>query len=75
MQKEQMSRVYGEFFIVSGIMLDAILMSFLTVFQTYQEAVRVIMRGCVQWNSVYDWEDFASRLGSNPEMLDQSASA
>ena len=75
MQKEQMSRVYGEFFIVSGMMLDAILMSFLTVFQTYQEAVRVIMRGCVQWNSVYGWEDFASRLGSNPGMLDQSASA
>ena len=71
MQKEQMSRVYGVSFIVNGMMLDAILMSFLTVFQSYQDAVRVIMKCCVQWNSVYGWEDFASRLGSNPGMLDQ----
>ena len=53
MQKDQMSRVYDEVFIVNGMMLDAILMSFLTVFQSYQDAVRVIMKGCVQWNSVY----------------------
>ena len=69
MQKEQMSRVYGVSFIANGMMLDAILMSFLTVFQSYQDAVRVIMKGCVQWNSVYGREDFASRLGSNPGML------
>ena len=27
--------------------------SFLTVFQSYQEDVWMIMKGCVQWNSVY----------------------
>ena len=32
--------------------------SFLTVFQSYQDVVGMIMRGCVQWNSVYGWEDF-----------------
>ena len=26
--------------------------SFLTVFQSYQDDVRLIMKGCVQWNSV-----------------------
>ena len=28
------------------------LTSFLTVFQSYQDDVRMIMKGCVQWNSV-----------------------
>ena len=27
--------------------------SFLTVFQLYQDDVWMIMKGCVQWNSVY----------------------
>ena len=27
--------------------------SFLTVFQSYQDDVRMIMKGCVQWNSIY----------------------
>ena len=71
MQKEQMSHVYGESFIVNGMMHYATLMSFLAVFQSYQDAVRVTMKGCVQWNSVYGWEDFASRRGSNPGILDQ----
>ena len=34
--------------------------SFLTVFQTYQDDVWMIMKGCVQGNSVYGWEDFTS---------------
>ena len=34
--------------------------SFLTVFQSYQDDVRMIMKGCVQWNSVYGWDDFTS---------------
>ena len=34
--------------------------SFLTVFQSYQDDVWMIMKGCVQWNSVYGWEDFSS---------------
>ena len=27
--------------------------SFLTVFQSYQDDVWMIMKGCVQWNSIY----------------------
>ena len=34
--------------------------SFTTVVQSYQDDGRMIMKGCVQWNSVYGWEDFAS---------------
>ena len=35
--------------------------SFSTAFQSYQDDERLIMKGCVQWNSVY-WTgmDFAS---------------
>ena len=32
----------------------------LTVFQSYQDDVWMIMRGCVQWKSVYGGEDFTS---------------
>ena len=28
--------------------------SFSTVFQSYQDDGRMIMKGCVQWNPVYD---------------------
>ena len=31
-----------------------------TVFQYYQDNGRLIMKGCVQWNSFYSGEDFAS---------------
>ena len=34
--------------------------SFSTVFQSYLDDGRLIMKGCVQWNSIYGWEDFAS---------------
>ena len=34
--------------------------SFSTVFQSYQDNERLIMKGCVQWSSVYGREDFAS---------------
>ena len=34
--------------------------SFLTVFQSYQDDVGTITKGCVQWNSIYGWEDFTS---------------
>ena len=33
---------------------------FSTVFKSYQDDGRVIMKGCVQWNSVYCGEDFVS---------------
>ena len=32
----------------------------LTVFQSYRTMFCMIMKGCVQRNSVYDWEDFTS---------------
>ena len=34
--------------------------SFSTVFQSYQNDRRMIMKGCVQWNPVCGREDFAS---------------
>ena len=35
-------------------------MSFSTVFQSYQDDDRLLMKGCLQWTSFYGWEDFAS---------------
>ena len=32
--------------------------SLLTVFQSYQDDVRMIMKFCVHWISIYSWEDF-----------------
>ena len=34
--------------------------SFSTVFKLYQDEGRLIMKGCVQWSSVYGIEDFVS---------------
>ena len=36
--------------------------SFSTVFQSYQDDERLIKKGCVQQNTVYGWEDFASSV-------------
>ena len=49
--------------------------SFSTVFQSYQDEERLTKHvlGCLQWNSVYDWEDFASS-GIELGPLDQWAS-
>ena len=33
---------------------------FSTVFQSYLDDAKLIVKGCVQWNSDYGWEDFAS---------------
>ena len=35
--------------------------SFSTVFQSYQDDGKLIMKDCVQWNSVFGGKDFASR--------------
>ena len=35
--------------------------SFSTVFLSYKDDGKLIMNGCVQWNSVYGLEDLASR--------------
>ena len=45
---------------VDGWMDDLRFYSFSTVFQSYQDDEGLIMKGCVQWSSVYGLEDFAS---------------
>ena len=47
------------------------LTSFSTVFHSYQDDVRLITNGCIEWNLVYDWKDFRFKRGSNPGPLDQ----
>ena len=46
--------------VVYGWLMTCNFTSFSNVFQTYQDDERLIMNGCVQWNSVCDWEDFFS---------------
>ena len=43
-----------------GWMMTCDFASFSTVFQSYQDDGRLIMKSCEQGNSVYGWEDFAS---------------
>ena len=45
-------------------------MSFSTVFQSYQDDGRLIMKDCEQWNFVYTSEDFALS-GNELDLLDQ----
>ena len=40
--------------------------SFPTVFQSYGDEWRMIIKECVQWNPVYDRKDFDLERGSNP---------
>ena len=49
------------------------LTSVLTVFQEYQDDVRVIVKGFVQWSPVYGWKDFRLQRVLNPGTLDQQA--
>ena len=44
---------------------------FLTVFQSYQGDVRVIMKSCVPWNHVYDWNGLSLERDLNPGPLHQ----
>ena len=41
------------------MMEDMRFMSFLSVFQLYQEDVKLLMKGCVQLNHVYGRNDFS----------------
>ena len=48
--------IAGNFFLFIEVLdgwMNCDFTSFLTVFQSYQDDVRMIMKGCVQWNSVY----------------------
>ena len=45
-------------------------MSFSKIFQSYQDNGLVIMKGCVQWNPVYNEKDLCPRFDSNPRPLD-----
>ena len=47
----------------------------LQVFQSHQGHDKVIMKGCVQWNPVYDCKDFCLEWVSNLGLLDQQASS
>ena len=46
--------------------------SYSTVFQSYQDDGKVIIKVCVQWNPVYAWKDFRLQRGSNPWPLDHA---
>ena len=39
---------------------DLYFTSFSTVFQSYLDDGPMKMKGCVQWNPIYGWDDFAS---------------
>ena len=45
---------------VMDVWMTCDFMTFSTVFQSYQEDGRIIMKDCVQWNPVYGWEEFTS---------------
>ena len=47
--------------------------SFTTIFQSYLDTGRVIVKGCLQWNPVYERKEFCLQE-SNSEPLDQQAS-
>ena len=49
-----MLAVFVLLYLISDRWMTADLMSFQTVFQSYQDDGLVMMKGCVQWNSVYD---------------------
>ena len=50
-----------------------IFISFSTMFQSYQDNGRVIMKGCVPWNLMYGGKDFHFHCESNAGPLDQQA--
>ena len=45
--------------------------SFSTVFQSYQEDGRLIMKGCVQWNPIYELRRLHPEQGLNSGPLDR----
>ena len=48
---------------------------FSTVFQSYQDDGRVIMKSCAPWNHVYDWKVLSLERGLNKGPLHQRARA
>ena len=51
------------------MMEDMRFMSFLSVFQLYQEDVKLLMKGCVQLNHVYGRNDFSFQPEQTTEPL------
>ena len=43
---------------MDGWIVDLNFMSFSSVFESYQDDGQLIMKGCMQWNPVYNSEDF-----------------
>ena len=48
---------------------------FSAVFHSYQVDERLVMKGCVQWNHVYGWEDFALSVARTQERCIENISA
>ena len=44
---------------------------FSTVFLSYEDNWWMIMKGCVQWNPVYDLKDLRLKRGTNPGPIDK----
>ena len=47
---------------------------FSTVFQSYQDDEQMIMKGCVQWNPIWDSKDLCLIKTLNLGLLDKKAS-
>ena len=63
-------------FLSQGLVDDLRYNIILTIIQTYQEDVWMIMKGCVQRNHIYDRKDSLLKQGSNTRPpLDRQASA
>ena len=49
--------------------------TFLSIFKSYKDDGRVIMKGSMQWNPIYIWKDIPIKQESNSVPLGQQASA
>ena len=65
MKKKKKKNVFH----LSTVQVIGDFMSFLTVFQSYQDDGTLIMNGCVQWKLVYFWKDFNHNATEIMKML------
>ena len=54
---------------LSSSWLNCYYPTFSTVFQSYRDNGRVLMKGCVQWDLIYSWEDFCLQQGLSPDCM------